>query len=95
MIGEPRFDIIITDGEFENQEDADLVGEFQKRRGPGVITYVLNLCLGSNTNIKLPMSFREIPLGVIDPDSPKSWISSDELRMSIQQIIINEMTREY
>lgn len=95
LIGEPRLDIIIADGEFENQEDADLAGEFQRRRGPGVTTYILNLCLGSSTDIKLPTLFREVPLGIINSNDTHSFIKDEDLRTAMNSIIISEMTKDY
>ena len=95
LIGEPRLDIILTDGEFENQDDANLAGQLQRQRGPGVTTYLLNLCAGSRTNIALPPSFREIPLGVIDLLNPSQVrVEEEDLMPVLSSIVINEMTKE-
>ena len=65
-IGEPRIDIIITDGEFESVEDLDEAVEWQRKRGPNVTTYVLNLVPEEMANnLPLPYQFRVVPVNCI------------------------------
>ena len=66
-IGETRIDIIITDGEFESVKDLDEAVEWQRKRGPNVTTYVLNLVPEEMANnLPLPYQFRVVPVDCIE-----------------------------
>ena len=66
-IGEPRIDLILTDGEFESIRDMNKAVEWQRKRGPNVTTYVINVW-PENTDedlIPLPHEFRVVPVHCI------------------------------
>jgi len=68
-IGEPRIDIILTDGEFESIRDLNKAVEWQRKRGPNVTTYVLNLVPEEmDNNLPLPHEFRIVPVNCIGVD---------------------------
>jgi hypothetical protein len=93
LIGQPRIDIILTDGEFESQEDADEAAEWQRRRGAGVTTYVINLCPDVPSDISLPPQFRVIPLHCTTGSTLRKEIDGDVLRQSLMRIVVDEMQR--
>lgn len=67
-IGEPRIDIILTDGEFETKADLNRAVEWQRRRGPNVNTYVLNVCPEDlDNNLPLPHQFQVVPVHCLTP----------------------------
>ena len=93
LIGEPRLDIILTDGEFENQKDADLASEWQRKRGSNVLTYVLNLCPETPSEVQFPPQFRVIPLNCISESDGVKQVSNDALRNALYSIVIEEMCK--
>ena len=93
LIDQPRLDIILTDGEFENQDDADLATTFQHRRGIGVTTYILNLG-PKQTNIQLPPTFREIPLEVIHDNGGIVAVDEQGLRSALNRVVLSEIARD-
>lgn len=93
LIGEPRLDIILTDGEFENQKDADLASEWQRKRGGNVFTYVLNLCPDMPSDITLPPQFRIIPLNCISESDGIKQVDSEAVRNAMYSIVIEEMCK--
>ena len=91
LLGSPRLDIILTDGEFESQADADAAAEWQHRRGPGVTTYVLNLCPETPSEVALPYQFRVIPLTCVTGDEHRKWVDGEGLRQALMQIVLSEV----
>ena len=90
LIGQPRLDIILTDGEFESQEDADAAAEWQRRRGSGVTTYVVNLCPDVQSEIRLPHQFRVIPLHCIEGPELFKTVDGAALRSTLMRIVLEE-----
>ena len=90
-------DIIITDGEFETQQDADEAASFKARRGNGINSYVLNLCPEASSEIQLPSQFRVIPLNCIYDKEYNSNIVKDvdkeALRNALYSIVIDELVK--
>jgi hypothetical protein len=94
LIGQPRLDLILTDGEFESEKDAQAAAEWQRLRGPGVTSYVLDLCPGEIENpVELPHQFRVIPLQCLVDEYGAKAIDSDILRQSLIQIATEEVTK--
>jgi len=94
LIGQPRLDLILTDGEFESDADAQAAAEWQRLRGPGVTSYVLDLCPGEIENpVELPHQFRVIPLQCLIDEFGAKAIDHDVLRQSLIQIATEEVTR--
>ena len=97
LLDSPRFDIIITDGEFETQQDADEAASFKARRGNGINSYVLNLCPEASSEIQLPSQFRVIPLNCIYDKEYNSNIVKDvdkeALRNALYSIVIDELVK--
>jgi hypothetical protein len=91
LLGSPRLDIILTDGEFESQADADAAAEWQRRRGPGVTTYVLNLCPETPSEVALPYQFRVIPLTCVTGDEHRKTVDGEGLRQALMQIVLSEI----
>jgi hypothetical protein len=94
LIGQPRLDLILTDGEFESDADAQAAAEWQRLRGPGVTSYVLDLCPGEIENpVELPHQFRVIPLQCLVDEYGAKAVDSDILRQSLIQIATEEVTK--
>ena len=94
LIGEPRLDIILTDGEFENQKDADKAIEWQNRRGGNIYTYVLNVAPELPSDIQLPPQFRVLPVqSISESDGVKLGVDTESLRNVMYSIVIDEMTK--
>ena len=94
LIGQPRLDLILTDGEFESEKDAQAAAEWQRLRGPGVTSYVLDLCPGEiEDTVELPHQFRVIPLQCLVDEYGQKAIDSDILRQSLIQIATEEVTK--
>jgi hypothetical protein len=94
LIGQPRLDLILTDGEFESEKDSQAAAEWQRLRGPGVTSYVLDLCPGEIENpVELPHQFRVIPLQCLVDEYGAKDIDSDILRQSLIQIATEEVTK--
>ena len=92
-IGEPRIDIILTDGEFESPEDMAEAIEWQRRRGPGVNTYALNVCPDDmDNNIPLPHQFKVIPVNCIKDEFGIKEVDRDVLRQVLNRIVISEVS---
>ena len=91
LIGSPRLDIILTDGEFESQEDADQAAEWQRLRGSNVNTYVLNLCPETPSEVTLPHQFRVIPLQCVTGDELFKEVDGEALRQALMQIVLSEI----
>ena len=92
-IGEPRIDIILTDGEFESPEDMAEAIEWQRKRGPGVNTYVLNVCPDDmDNNIPLPHQFKVIPVNCIKDEFGIKEVDRDVLRQVLNRIVISEVS---
>ena len=94
LIGQPRLDLILTDGEFESEKDSQAAAEWQRLRGPGVTSYVLDLCPGEiEDTVELPHQFRVIPLQCLVDEYGAKAIDSDILRQSLIQIATEEVTK--
>ena len=93
LIDQPRLDIILTDGEFESQADADDAAVHQAKRGSNVSTYVINLCPDKPSDITLPTSFRVIPLPCIEEKYGALEVDNDMLRQVIMQIVVEEVQK--
>ena len=93
LINEPRLDIILTDGEFENQKDADHAIDWQRQRGGNIFTYVLNVCPELPSDIELPPQFRVIPVGTITESDQIKQVDTDVVRNVLYSIVIDEMTK--
>ena len=91
LIGEPRIDIIMTDGEFESQEDADEAAEWQRQRGSGATTYVVNLCPDTPSDVSLPHQFRVIPLHCVTGADYRKEVDGEALRQTLMRIVVDEM----
>ena len=98
LIGQPRLDIILTDGEFESDEDAQAAAEWQRKRGPDVTTYVLNICPEDmEDRVALPHQFRVIPVECIEePATEGRWysrktVNDDILRQVMTRIVVAEV----
>ena len=92
-IGEPRIEIILTDGEFESPEDMAEAIEWQRKRGPGVNTYVLNVCPDDmDNNIPLPHQFKVIPVNCIKDEFGIKEVDRDVLRQVLNRIVISEVS---
>jgi len=96
LIGSPRLDIILTDGDWESQSDADLAADFQAQRGANVNTYVINLCPDNETDVALPHQFRVIPLhAILTPDDPgRGWVDREALRTTLMEVVKQEVERQ-
>ena len=96
LIGSPRLDIILTDGEFESEADANEAAEWQRKRGAGVTTYVLNLCPDEiDDPVSLPHQFRVIPVVCL---TDKYWkggkvVDQNVLRQTLNRIAVAEVSR--
>jgi len=90
LIGSPRLDIILTDGDFESQEDSDKAADFQRLRGIGVNTYVFNLCPEEQSEVSLPQNFRMIPVDCIYEENGRKQVSEQALRNAIMQVVLGE-----
>ena len=96
LIGEPRLDIILTDGEFENQRDANKAIEWQNRRGGDIYTYVLNVAPELPCDIQLPPQFRVLPVkSISESDGVKQGVDKESLRNVMYSIVMDEMTKTY
>jgi hypothetical protein len=94
LIGSPRLDIILTDGEFESETDADEAAEWQRKRGPGVTTYVLNLCPGEiDDPVSLPHQFRVVPVDCLVDEYGSKAVDQDILRQTLNRIAVAEVSR--
>jgi len=94
LIGEPRLDIILTDGEFESQKDANEAIDWQNRRGGNIYTYVLNVAPEIPSDIQLPSQFRVLPVqSVSESDGMKQGVNTESLRNVMYSIVIDEMTK--
>jgi len=93
LINEPRLDIILTDGEFENQKDANKAIDWQRQRGGNIFTYVLNVCPELPSDIELPPQFRVIPVGTITEADQVKQVDKDVVRNVLYSIVIDEMTK--
>ena len=93
LIGQPRLDIILTDGEFESDEDAQEAAEWQRKRGAGVTTYILNLCPDEmEDRVALPHQFRVIPVHCIDRGRWGKTVDANILRQILNQIVVAEVS---
>jgi hypothetical protein len=93
LIGQPRLDIILTDGEFESDEDAQEAAEWQRKRGPGVTTYVLNLCPDEmEDRVALPYQFRVIPVHCIEDGAYYKSVDSTVLKQVLNRIVVAEVS---
>lgn len=91
LLDTPRLDIILTDGEWETQRDADDAGRWQRMRGSKVTTYVLNLCPETIGDIALPANFRVIPVNCIQEGSfGLKEVDREILRQTIMSIVVQE-----
>ena len=89
-IGEPRIDLILTDGEFESTRDFNQAVEWQRRRGPNVTTYVLNLVPEEmDNNLPLPHEFRVIPVNCL---SSYKEVDEQVLAQVLNRIVLQEVT---
>jgi hypothetical protein len=94
LIGSPRLDIILTDGEFESEADADEAAEWQRKRGLGVTTYVLNLCPGEiDDPVSLPHQFRVVPVDCLTGADGSKAVDQDILRQTLNRIAVAEVSR--
>ena len=94
LIGQPRLDLILTDGEFESAADAEAAAEWQRLRGPGVTSYVLDLCPGEIEDpVELPHQFRVVPLTCLVDKRGVKAIDHDILRQSLMRIAVEEVSR--
>jgi len=96
LIGSPRLDIILTDGDWESQEDADLAADYQAQRGSDVSTYVINLCPDNESDVALPHQFRVIPLhAIFTADDPgRAWVDRNALRTTLMEVVKQEVERQ-
>ena len=97
LLDSPRFDIILTDGEFETQQDADEAANFKARRGNGINSYVLNICPETPSEIELPSQFRVLPLNCIYDEEYASRtvkkVDTEALRNALYSIVIDELVK--
>jgi hypothetical protein len=94
LIGQPRLDIILTDGEFESEADANEAAEWQRKRGAGVTTYVLNLCPDEiDDPVSLPHQFRVIPVDCLVDKYGSKKVDQDILRQTLNRIAVAEVSR--
>jgi len=94
LIGSPRLDIILTDGEFESEADANEAAEWQRKRGAGVTTYVLNLCPDEiDDPVSLPHQFRVIPVDCLVDKYGSKAVDQDILRQTLNRIAVAEVSR--
>ena len=94
LIGSPRLDIILTDGEFESEADADEAAEWQRKRGAGVTTYVLNLCPDEiDDPVSLPHQFRVVPVACLVDEYGSKAVDRDILRQTLNRIAVAEVSR--
>jgi len=97
LLDTPRFDIILTDGEFETQQDADEAASSKARRGNGINSYVLNLCPETPSEIQLPSQFRVLPLNCLYDEEYASKtvkrIDKEALRNALYSIVIDELIK--
>ena len=91
LSGSPRLDIILTDGDFESQVDADEAANIQRERGDGVSTYVLNLCPEAPSEVALPNQFRVIPLTCLTGTELRKTVDGESLRTSLMRIVVEEI----
>lgn len=91
LLGTPRLDIILTDGEWETQQDADDAGQWQRMRGNNVTTYVLNICPETIGDIALPANFRVVPVECITRTRyGQRIVDKDVLRQTLMSIVVQE-----
>jgi len=97
LLDSPRFDIILTDGEFETQQDADEAASSKARRGNGINSYVLNLCPEAPSEIQLPSQFRVLPLNCLYDEEYASKtvkrVDTEALRNALYSIVIDELIK--
>ena len=97
LLDAPRFDIILTDGEFETQQDADEAASSKARRGNGINSYVLNLCPETPSEIQLPSQFRVLPLNCLYDEEYASKtvkrVDKEALRNALYSIVIDELIK--
>jgi hypothetical protein len=97
LLDAPRFDIILTDGEFETQQDADEAASSKARRGNGINSYVLNLCPENPSEIQLPSQFRVLPLNCLFDEEYASKtvkrVDKEALRNALYSIVIDELIK--
>jgi len=97
LLDSPRFDIILTDGEFETQQDADEAASSKARRGNGINSYVLNLCPENSSEIQLPSQFRVLPLNCLFDEEYASKtvkrVDKESLRNALYSIVIDELIK--
>ena len=97
LLDAPRFDIILTDGEFETQQDADEAASSKARRGNGINSYVLNLCPEAPSEIQLPSQFRILPLNCLFDEEYASKtvkrVDKEALRNALYSIVIDELIK--
>ena len=92
-IGEPRIDIILCDGEFESARDFKQAVEWQRRRGPNVTTYVLNLVPEEmDNNLPLPHEFRVVPVNCIVDKMDRKEVNDQILAQVLNRIVIQEVS---
>ena len=92
-IGEPRIDIILCDGEFESARDFKKAVEWQRRRGPNVTTYVLNLVPEEmDNNLPLPHQFRVVPVNCIADRNGRKVVNEQILAQVLNQIVLQEVS---
>jgi len=91
LIGQPRLDIIITDGEFEGEDDAARAAEWQRQRGTGLNTYVLNICPDIPSDVALPHQFQVIPLHCNIGSELRKEVDGEALRQTLMRIVVDEM----
>lgn len=93
LIGQPRLDIIITDGEFESEDDAARAAEWQRQRGTGLNTYVINICPDTPSEVALPHQFRVVPLHCNIGSELRKEIDGEALRQTLMRIVVDEMQK--
>ena len=92
-IGEPRIDIILCDGEFESARDFKQAVEWQRRRGPNVTTYVLNLVPEEmDNNLPLPHEFRVVPVNCIVDKMGRKEVNDQVLAQVLNRIVVQEVS---
>lgn len=92
-IGEPRIDIILCDGEFESARDFKEAVEWQRRRGPNVTTYVLNLVPEEmDNNLPLPHEFRVVPVNCIVDKNGRKEVNEQVLAQVLNRIVVQEVS---
>jgi hypothetical protein len=94
LIGQPRIDIVITDGEFESEDDGIQAAEWQRQRGAGVNSYIINLCPDVPSDVPLPHQFRVIPLHCMTGTELRKEVDGTALRQTLMRIVVNEMGQD-